>query len=251
MNTAEALMPVFRVIQKMSSREIAELVKSRHDNVKRTIERLAESAVIGVPPMEEYLDSLGRKATEYLLDKRSSLIVVAQLSPQFTAVVVDRWQELESRSDLQLPDFCNPVMAARAWAEQYEQRLQSEMARKQLAAVNAELAPKAELHDVVTQATNCQTIEAAAKVLGWGRNRLFDFLRKERILIAGSTLPYQRFVDSGHFRVIEIAFTKRNGESGTSTKTLVTGKGLVLIQKRISPQVMLQAGVSLGRDLVN
>lgn len=251
MNTSEALMPVFRVIQKMSSREIAELVKSRHDNVKRTIERLAESAVIGVPPMEEYLDSLGRKATEYLLDKRSSLIVVAQLSPQFTAVVVDRWQELESKSDLQLPDFCNPVIAARAWAEQYEQRLQSEIARKQLAAVNAELAPKAEFHDVVTQATNCQTIEAAAKVLGWGRNRLFDFLRKERILISGSTLPYQRFVDSGHFRVIEIAFTKHNGESGTSTKTLVTGKGLVLIQKRISPQVMLQAMAPAGRDLVN
>ena len=33
----------------------------------------------------------------YQLDKRSSLIVVAQLSPQFTARIVDRWQELKAQ----------------------------------------------------------------------------------------------------------------------------------------------------------
>ena len=50
----------------MSSREIAELVDSRHDSVKRTVERLAERGVIGLPPLVEYLDSLGRTAIEYL-----------------------------------------------------------------------------------------------------------------------------------------------------------------------------------------
>jgi len=82
----------------MSSREIAELLECRHDNVKRTVRRLADRGVIGAPPLEEYLDSLGRKAVEYLLDKRSSYIVVAQLSPEFTARVVDRWQELEAEA---------------------------------------------------------------------------------------------------------------------------------------------------------
>ena len=33
----------------------------------------------------------------YQLDKRSSLIVVAQLSPQFTARIVDRWQEIKAQ----------------------------------------------------------------------------------------------------------------------------------------------------------
>lgn len=85
----------------MSSREIAELVESRHDSVKRTIERLAGRKVIGSPPMVEYLDGLGRPATEYLFSgekgKRDSLVVVAQLSPEFTGALVDRWQHLEQQ----------------------------------------------------------------------------------------------------------------------------------------------------------
>ncbi|WP_434701519.1 Rha family transcriptional regulator [Pseudomonas sp. D1-36] len=85
----------------MTSREIAELVESRHDSVKRTIERLVERKVIGSPPMVEYLDGLGRPATEYLFSgekgKRDSLVVVAQLSPEFTGALVDRWQHLEQQ----------------------------------------------------------------------------------------------------------------------------------------------------------
>lgn len=42
----------------------------------------------------------GRPAVEYVFSgeqgKRDSIIVVAQLSPEFTARLVDRWQELEA-----------------------------------------------------------------------------------------------------------------------------------------------------------
>jgi phage regulator Rha-like protein len=82
----------------MSSREIADLVESRHDKVKQSIERLADRGAISHPPLGEYLDSLGRPATEYRLTKRDSYVVVAQLSPEFTARLVDRWQELEARA---------------------------------------------------------------------------------------------------------------------------------------------------------
>jgi len=37
----------------MTSREIADLVESRHDNVKRAIERLVEAGAITLPPTEE------------------------------------------------------------------------------------------------------------------------------------------------------------------------------------------------------
>lgn len=85
----------------MSSREISDLVGSRHDKVKQSIERLVERRVIVQPPMgdEQTTDSLGRPRTEsvYHVNKRDSFVVVAQLSPEFTAALVDRWQELEAQ----------------------------------------------------------------------------------------------------------------------------------------------------------
>jgi phage regulator Rha-like protein len=80
----------------MTSREIAELVTSQHSHVKISIERLAERGVIDILAPREYLDAAGRGGqTEYLVSKRDSYIVVAQLSPEFTARIVDRWQALE------------------------------------------------------------------------------------------------------------------------------------------------------------
>lgn len=92
----------------MTSEEIAELVGSRHDNVKRTIDTLAAKEVIQFPQSEERerINGLGLKqsSTVYVFTgergKRDSIIVVAQLCPEFTARLVDRWQELEQRLQL-------------------------------------------------------------------------------------------------------------------------------------------------------
>lgn len=81
----------------MSSREIAELVESNHHDVKRSMERLKERGLITFEPMAEKSTG-GRPATAYLVNKRDSYVVVAQLSPEFTARLVDRWQELESQA---------------------------------------------------------------------------------------------------------------------------------------------------------
>lgn len=82
----------------MTSDDIAVLVGSRHDSVKRTIERLADSGTIALPPMVEK-PTAGRPTTTYVFEgekgKRDSIVVVAQLSPEFTARLVDRWRELE------------------------------------------------------------------------------------------------------------------------------------------------------------
>lgn len=108
----------------MTSREIAELVGSRHDKVKQSIERLAtprdgnERAVIDLPPLGEYLDSLGRPAKQYVFSgergKRDSIVVVAQLSPEFTARLVDRWQELEAQVALPQQPTTPPLPSTQA-----------------------------------------------------------------------------------------------------------------------------------------
>ncbi|MGV3000762.1 Rha family transcriptional regulator [Vibrio sp. E150_018] len=82
----------------MSSREIAEVVQLRHDNVKRTMETLRLKGLVSFTQTEE--KSGGRPATVYHINKRDSYVVVAQLSPEFTAKLVDRWQELEQKQNM-------------------------------------------------------------------------------------------------------------------------------------------------------
>jgi phage regulator Rha-like protein len=86
----------------MSSQEIADLVGKRHDNVKRTIETLAKGGSIQLPQIEEVKNHLGQMVEQYVFagekGKRDSFVVVAQLSPEFTGALVDRWQALESGS---------------------------------------------------------------------------------------------------------------------------------------------------------
>ena len=101
----------------MTSVEIADLVESRHDTVKDSIKRLANRGAIHSPAMADipYVDESGRnrntKGYVFTGDqgKRDSTIVVAQLSPEFTARLVDRWLELEEQAKqaakAQLPDF--------------------------------------------------------------------------------------------------------------------------------------------------
>ncbi|HAH9765197.1 TPA: DNA-binding protein [Escherichia coli] len=100
MNTA-----IFNGKASMTSVEIAELVGSRPDSVKRTIETLAKKGIIQFPQTVEIENkqALGprRFSSAYVFEgergKRDSIIVVAQLCPEFTARLVDRWRELEEQ----------------------------------------------------------------------------------------------------------------------------------------------------------
>lgn len=183
----------------MSSREIAELVDSRHDSVRRTVERLAERGVIALPPLVEKATA-GRPSAEYVFSgdqgKRDSIIVVAQLSPEFTARLVDRWQELESANRVQLPDFTNPAESARAWAEQYELRA---IAHQALAIA----APKVEFVDRYVENTGTLTFRQVAKLLKANERQLRQLLIDGHVMyrLNGVMTPYQNHIDACRFEV--------------------------------------------------
>lgn len=116
----------------MTSIEIAKMLGCEHRNLKRSIERLMESGVIQLSPLEKVKDiqslSPNNKIDVYIFKgeqgKRDSYIVVAQNNPVFMASIVDRWIELEKHAAFAgLPDFTDPGEAARAWAEQFEQKV--------------------------------------------------------------------------------------------------------------------------------
>lgn len=83
----------------MSSREIAELVGSRHADVMRTIDRLIEKKVVlGCTPSAYTARQNGQPYAQYHVNKRTT---ASSLSPSFAlsyAALVDRWQELEAQA---------------------------------------------------------------------------------------------------------------------------------------------------------
>jgi phage regulator Rha-like protein len=80
----------------MSSREIASLLNKQHSHIKVSAQRLAEKGTIALRGSK--FEHNGNTYEEYLLEKRDCLILVAQNCPEFTAAIVDRWQELEGQS---------------------------------------------------------------------------------------------------------------------------------------------------------
>ncbi len=108
----------------MTHIQIAELLDKRKDKVKQSMERLQKQGVIRLTPMGE-VNHLGQTVTVYHVNERDSYIVVAQLSPEFTAQLVDEWKVLKEEKQKEvfaLPDFNNPAEAARAWATEYEEK---------------------------------------------------------------------------------------------------------------------------------
>ncbi|MED0206430.1 phage antirepressor KilAC domain-containing protein [Escherichia marmotae] len=224
---------------KMTSIEIAELVGSRHDKVKQSIERLAARGVIRNPPMVvfEKINNLGllRGVEAYVFEseqgKRDSIIVVAQLSPEFTARLVDRWRELEEAA-VNIPKTLPEAL--RLAADLAEQKMQLE---NQLAIA----APKVEFADRVGEASGI-LIGNFAKVVGIGPNKLFAWMRDHKILIASGfrrNVPMQEYMDRGYFTVKETAVNTNHGIQISFT-TKITGRGQQWLTRKLLDNGMLK-----------
>lgn len=114
----------------MSSRDIAELTGKEHKNVVRTIKDLISAEILDAQLEPLKFEYRGQWFDYYELSKRDSFVVVARLSPEFTAHIVDRWQELEQKLN---PVFNLPQdlpTALRALADTHEQLQKAQFERE-------------------------------------------------------------------------------------------------------------------------
>lgn len=220
-------------IASMTSQEIADLVQARHDNVKTSIERLIASAVIVQPAMkdEQTFDALGRSRTTqvYVFEgeqgKRDSTIVVAQLSPQFTAKLVDRWIELEQATQIKLPSTYKEALLALVVAEEEKEQLALQVASQQQ--VIEVIQPKADVYDIISNSENTYTIRVAAKLLKKRPKDLTEWLIDNRWMYGRSASTYRPAAqhDRNHLKLVASQY---------GTQVRVTGKGLVWIARKLN-----------------
>lgn len=97
---------------------------------------------------------------------------------------------------------------------------------------NKRMKPKEEFFDAVTDSHDAIDMKDTANALhmGIGRNKLFKFLRDQKVLTENNR-PYQQYIDRGYFRVIEQRYDKGYGESGVNIKTVVYQKGVDFIRR--------------------
>ena len=205
----------------MSSREIADLVEKRHDNVLRTVETLVTRGAITLPQFEEVL-SAGpgpRAVGQYRIGKRDSYVVVAQLSPEFTARLVDRWQELEA----QAVALAVPQSFADALRLAADQQDVIAAQAEQLAAA----APAVEFVERYADATGTKTFREVAKLLRANESAFREFLLDQKVMyrLNGALTPHAHHMDAGRFCVK--AGTAQNNHAFNSAR--FTPKGVTWI----------------------
>lgn len=201
----------------MSSVEISELVESRHDKVKQSIERLAARGAIQLPPMGEVRNHQNQVVQVYQLNKRDSYVVVAQLSPMFTARLVDRWQELENQK--LVPTTFSEALRLAADLEEEKQQLENKL---------IEAAPKVEFVDKYVKANGSMTFCQVCKMLGAKENDFRCFLLDRRIVYRLNNIltPYQPHIDAGRFEV-KTGVTKESSYAFSQARFTAKGVGWI------------------------
>ncbi|RKQ59910.1 phage antirepressor YoqD-like protein [Thermovibrio guaymasensis] len=141
-----------------------------------------------------YKDASGRSLPCYVFYKREACLMAMSYSYELQALVFDRMTELENKlSKPQLPDFTNPVEAARAWADEVEAKL---IAQKQLELA----APKVEYFDRVADVNNYMNATTVGQKLGMSGTALNKQLEQfdvyNRAIKTGRVFQ-QWFIDKG------------------------------------------------------
>ena len=218
----------------VSSLVVAENVEYEHSSVIRLIRDnksdLEEFGALGF----EIQKSNGRPTEYALLNENQSMLIMTYLrnndiTKRFKINLIKAFSLMKQK--LAQSSFTIPSTFSEALLLASKQAEQIELQEKQL----IEQKPKVEFFEAVTSSKNAIDMAKVAKVLdkNIGRNKLFEFLRDRKIL-QRDNLPFQSYIDRGYFRVIEVKYTKPDGSTNISLKTLVHQKGVNYINKLLS-----------------
>ena len=230
----------------VSSRDVAEGLGKRHDNIMRDLDKIVESDSSNLSSeiiASTYTNSRGKEYREYLLTKDGFTLYMFNVQGynEFKMAYINKFNEMEKalhevkpelseKDQLLLKLFSNDpeeVAAAHKTLVELETRPLIETIEEQK--------PLVDFASRVGDAGNAITIGEFAKALREekgikiGRNILFQRLREFKVLDK-KNLPYQKFLDKGWFKVIEKTMKVDNDEDfRLYVQTLITGKGQVKV----------------------
>jgi len=147
-------------------------------------------------------------------------------------------QELVEKEKVLIEKNKDLELAARLLGESKLAEVKAVESADVLAAKIKATAHFVEFAEDVSSAINSISFNEFAKAIGTGRNRLFDLMRKTKVILIDSPLPYQKWIDAGYFEVSEkiIQGTREDGTDYKHVKpyALITGKGQIWLRQRLN-----------------
>ena len=202
----------------MSSREIAELTGKDHRHVLRDLDVLrAQLGDMFVGAAQTWTHPQNsQRYPEYVLDKDTTICLVAGYDAVVRMRIIKRWQELEAQQAPKLPQTM--AQALRLAAEQAEQ---IEAQQEQLALA----APKVEYVDRYVAANGSMGFRQVAKLLQANEHEFRTWLQDAKIMyrLGNEWTCYQNHIDAGRF-VVRAGVATANEHAFNTTK--FTPKGV-------------------------
>lgn len=154
------------------------------------------------------------------------------LSPKFAIWCNDRIKELLTKGHISLPDFSDPVAAARAWADEKEKAMRLEAVSQEQQKRIDKQQPYVDFALEAFQSESKVDIGQAAKILHlpFGRNTLFKRLREDGVFFRDRNEPLQKYIDAEYFIVTQLKpIYTESGREIINVKVFCTQKGIAYL----------------------
>ncbi|EII6787823.1 phage antirepressor KilAC domain-containing protein [Clostridioides difficile] len=232
----------------VESREVAELIEKKHDNLLRDIRGykkiLEDSSNLRSQDFfieSTYINTQNKIQPCYLLTKKGCDMVANKMTGEkgiiFTAIYVTKFEEMEQELKEQQPKL--PTTYKEALQQlliEVEEKEQLQLENQEKDKVIQLQQPKVLFADSVASSDNSILVGELAKLLrqngiDTGQNRLFDWLRNNGYLIKRKgedyNTPTQKSVDLGVIETKEGTRVHPDGHTSITKTPKITGKGQI------------------------
>ena len=228
----------------MTSLDLANVCGKMHNDILKAIRKMEaswEKVSQGKFSLGSYKDANGQSRPCYFLTKRETLFIATKFKDEERAKLILRWEDLEKKSISSmptLPDFSNPAEAARAWAEQYEQKMieqkRADVAEQQVLALTSEIEtmqPKVSYYDTILNNKSTVTTTQIAQDYGMSAIALNKKLNEMRIQhkVNSQWILYAPYISQGYVQSKPVDIVRANGRNDVKYNTEWTQKGRLFL----------------------